>query len=302
MRQFPKLPATKFDWFSIVWEPISQSGERIAAFVVVRENGAETLPKLHRCISRKHARCLLGDAFENMDALLEFSESLILEQLKAPANFGQGLAVGGFTIGRTGIVHAQSIAEAGRIAIREASLFGSAAMGTFSDEVIEVLQEQVDSIDQLSEDRFFHLVHKLVVEQSPTLDGKFRRSFKLTDNARGTRLDFAGEKLVANLHRLKPGRTLTQQVKFGKQKLLDLSSVRLWLEEQKSLVENEFHREFELLTHRPDTESIDFTAAEIRQVNEAVEELTYAADHHELRIRLYANVKGAADRILEVEA
>lgn len=302
MREFPSLPTSLFEWFSVAWEPIALSEERIIAFIVVTEQGSNTRPHIHRCITDRQARCLFGEGAANISALLEFAQSLLTEQLNISNSIGADFGFSGFSLGRKGFLNANNQLEAARVAICEASLFGTTALTELADRVLRVPEEQAENISIISEDRFFQMVHKLVTKQAPQLHNKFQQSFKLTENARNTRIDFAGTKLFANLHRLKPGRTLTQQLKYGKQKLLDLSILRLWLDDQKKQITGDAHTEFELLTHRPKEESVDFSMAEIQQVNEAVEELTYAADHHDLRLRLYNSPDATAMRILEVEA
>jgi hypothetical protein len=205
----------------------------------------------------------------------------------------------GFSVLQGGSVFASSLLEASHAAIRQVSVFGSSSMSDFSETLLAAVEEQVELAEQQTEDRFFHLVHRQVVERLPSLEPMFRRSFKLTATARATRIDFAGRKLMANLHRLKPGRSLTQQLKYGKQKLLDLSSLRLWLQEQ-AITEPPTHN-FELIAHRPMEQSVDYSDAELRQVGEAAEELTYAADHHELRLQLVSNAQEAAHRIFDLE-
>jgi hypothetical protein len=302
MREFPSLPNSLFEWFSVAWEPIALSEERLIAFVVVTERGTSTRPHIHRCITDRQVRCLFGEGSGNVSALLEFAQSLLTEQLSISGDLEANFGFSGFSLGRKGFLNANNQLEAVRVAICEASLFGTTALTEFADRVLQATEEQTEHINAVSEDRFFQMVQKLVTEQSPQLHKQFHKSFKLTENARDTKIDFAGSRLFANLHRLKPGRTLTQQLKYGKQKLLDLSSLRLWLDDQKLRITGETHTEFELLTHRPKEESIDYSLAEIKQVNEAVEELTYAADHHDLRLRLYDSPDAAAKRILEAEA
>jgi hypothetical protein len=301
MRQFPTLSATEFEWFSIGWEPIAMSGERIAAFIAIREKNSASPPQIHRCIAMKQAQCMLGENYSQATDFLDFAEQLIATQLKDSPKFAASVEISGFSICRTGSVFSSSLADAVRIAIREASLLGSATLANFVDQLIVPPDTAWLEKNSSSEDRFFQMVQRNVIAEAPHLGNRFRQSYKLAANARGTRLDFAGRRLFANLHRLKPGRTLGQQVNIGKQKLLDLSSVRLWLKEQNDFASNELVFDFELLTHRPESEGIDYTEADIRLTHEAVEELTYAADHHELRIRQYGEIDGAVQRILEAE-
>lgn len=301
MRTFPSLPETQFDWFSVAWEPIALSGERLVAFLVIYESGNTTVCRIHKCVSDRQIHCLFGHDVEKISALFEFVKSLLSSQGSALNCFDSDFGIPGFSIGRKGFVFANSQTEALRIATREGSLFGSTALAEFTDSVFQVASFEETQVGPLLGDRFFQMVQQLVVQKSPQLSGKFQQSFKLTENARGTKIDFAGDKLFANLHRLKPGKSLTQQIKYGKQKLLDLSSLRLWLSDQKIAAAGAHHQDFELLTHRPVTESIDYSLPQIRQVNEAVEELTYIADHHELRLRLFTNEETAAGRIIEAE-
>ena len=301
MRSFPQLPSSHFEWVSLHWEPIAVSGERLTTFVVVRSTNADPQARIHRCITQKQARCLFGANSKHVFEVLHFAESLLSENLATQTLSEIKLGLSGFHVGRLGGVYAESIAEATQIAIREASLFGSAAMSEFSDELVATVEEQIESTLKQQEDRFYQLVHQLVTSKSPLLDQRFRKTFRLADNARGTRLDFAGSHLFANLHRLKPGRTLTQQIKIGKQKLLDLSSIRLWIADQNKEFGDRNVQTFEMLTHRPSVPDIDHSESEIRQVSEAVEELTYAADHHELRLHCYDKFELAASRILELE-
>jgi hypothetical protein len=301
MRQFPTLPTNKYDWLSVAWEPIALSGERVTVFIVINEVGKETSPQTHRCVTLQQAKCLLGENSSSIISLLDFAESFLAEQLKDAVQFEDIRGLSGFSVGRRGYLYARSISEATTVAVREASLFGSAALANFSENLLLKIDEQSENINSQSEDKFFQLVYKNVLAQRPNFESKFRKTFKFTDSARGTKIDFAGNNLVANLHRLKPGRTLSQQVKFGKQKLLDLSNLRLWLAENNALIEHELHHNFELLTHRPHSDSVDYSSSEIKQVNEAVEELVYSADHHELLVREFINADDAAMRIIAAE-
>lgn len=301
MRSFPQLPSTHFEWVSLQWEPIAISGERLTAFVIVRCTNADSQTRVHSCITPKQTRCIFGENSKSITEILHFAESLLAEDLDNQILAELKLGFSGFHVGRMGSIYAESIAEATQIAVRESSLFGSASMLNFSSELVAIAEEQIESSVKQQEDRFYQLVHQLVTSNSPFLEQRFRKSFRLADNARGTRLDYAGNNLFANLHRLKPGRTLSQQIKIGKQKLLDLSSIRLWIADQNREIGDRNVQNFEMLTHRPTVPDIDHSENEIRQVNEAVEELTYAADHHELRLHCYDNFQLAANRILELE-
>jgi hypothetical protein len=301
MRTFPALAAEIFDWFSIGWEPIAMSGERICAFVVVTRRGAPSEYAVHRCITPKQLRCLIGEVADNALALLDFAEATLTEYMRIPnKDMTPSVPFSGFVDLQRGSVFAGSLLEASHAAVRQASLLGSGSMIEFSESLLAAVEEQVEIAEQQTEDRFYQLVHRQVIERLPKLEAMFRRSFRLTDTARPTRIDFAGRTLVANLHRLKPGRSLTQQLKYGKQKLLDLSSLRLWLQEQ--AITEPPSQEFELIAHRPVDDAADYSSTDIKQVSEAVDELTYAADHHKLRLRLVSDVQEAANRILEVES
>jgi hypothetical protein len=234
-------------------------------------------------------------------ALLDFAEAAAHEFMRrVDRTEGMPAVFSGFAMLQSGNLFANSMLEASHGAIRQASVLASASMSEFGETLVAIVEQQVEQAEQQTEDRFYQLVHRQVVERLPLLEPMFRRSFRVTDTARPTRIDFAGKRLIANLHRLRPGRSLTQQIKYGKQKLLDLSSLRLWLQEQS--ITEEASQEFELIAHRPMEDSVDHSDADIRQVFEAVEELTYAADHHELRLRLVSSVPDAARRIVESES
>ena len=189
MRTFPSLPETQFEWFSIAWEPIALSGERLVAFLVIQENGNATTRRIHKCVSDRQIHCLFGHDVEKISALLEFVQSLLSDQISTLNSFDSDFGIPGFSIGRRGFVFANSQADAVRVATREGSLFGSTAMAEFTDTIFQVPQLEESQVGIFLGDRFFQMVHQLVVEKSPQLGGKFQQSFKLTENARGTKID-----------------------------------------------------------------------------------------------------------------
>jgi len=302
MRIFPTLPKFKYEWASLNWEPVAGSGERITAFIVVRNVKNIEQVQIFSCFSPQQMQCLFGENSSRILELLEFVKSLLLPMTSQPKLANLNIGLSGFFLGSQGYVFADTIYQATQTSVRESSLFGNAVLAKFSETIVHtetpvLINEPPTHVTSV----FLQNVIKEVIIKNPNLKSYFSVRRQFAESARPTTIDFLGKRLIANLQRLKPGRTLNQDVKLGKQRLWDLSTSRHWFEEKKKTLPDESDRDFELITLTQNYDDNKYTKNDLREAKYALSALEIAAKYHQLKIYQVNTETIAAERILTME-
>lgn len=121
---------------------------------------------------------------------------------------------------------------------------------------------------------------------------------KLSD-VRAVTIGFVGNVIAANFGVLVP-QYLSSNVKDIKAKLWDLAQIREDFGHQ-SLIATTISR-YEMMIYRPAQDAPEYSARQITNIDEAVNELEAEADKKELRCRPFINQDEIAKTLLEAEA
>jgi hypothetical protein len=150
----------------------------------------------------------------------------------------------------------------------------------------------------VEEDPWPKQVRQAVVARAPRLSGWFARRVRLVAQGEGTKFDFLGQCIAAQLGRLIPGSTMGEQVRRAKAKLFDLETLR----DSPDVYMLERPRDYELLLYRPRDDDPAYSPSSIERLHEALAGLEEAGDRQELRVRPVFDADKAAERIVEAEA
>jgi hypothetical protein len=173
---------------------------------------------------------------------------------------------------------------------------------TASSSLVEKLADAEEESDgrggALTTSRLEELVRDRVVSARPPLAGRFRVQRWVRENARPAVIGFVGDHIAANFGMLLPGR-LGPLVDISKAKLWDLGQLRQ--DVKRDMFSQSLNR-FELLVYRPREESPEYSARQMKGIQEAVVELEAEADKVAIRCRPATSHEEIADTLLLAEA
>lgn len=180
----------------LMWEPVSGTGERLMAGVIVNHNGVIST---HRILRDDVLDSLYGKAISSPSKLIDSALSLYLNIAKESGLSGINTSILGLTAGETRFINANSLTEAVRVS---ALMYSSLANMVW----IEELEAEDSPSQEDTNKRFFTEVKNLVLSSSPLLSNYFNRSAKLLDDGQNVKFGFLSDTTVLHFNVLSVNR------------------------------------------------------------------------------------------------
>ena len=213
---FPPLPDFEAEWAPVYLEPIVQSGERLTIAVVARA-GEQVAGCL--TISEKALKCLYGTAAPGMRQMMNLALARAVEHAREGFAGQFSAGIHGVQVGHTrrglGDNMKHILQQASSLTASLASIHADALQEEDIEEDAVVFER---SLAQLRED-----IQRRVLGILPTLRERFNLPLhtQAFEGARG-HLFFAGNKMAANIARMKPSQQISRHVDGAKSRLWDL--------------------------------------------------------------------------------
>jgi len=180
----------------LMWEPVSGTGERLMAGVIVNHGGEVST---HRIIRDDVLDALYGKATNSPGKLIDAALSVCLSIAKESGLSGVNASILGLFAGEIRYINANSLTEAVRVS---ALMYSSLANMVWIDEL-----EAEDSPSQEDTNkRFFTEVKNLVLTNNPHLSNYFNRSAKLLDDGQNVKFGFLSDTTVLHFNVLSVNR------------------------------------------------------------------------------------------------
>jgi len=289
--EFPKRrDAISGEWAPLYLEPIVGSGERICIGVAAVNGSASLVVPV---VALDRLECLYG---KGVDAVMLASRVALEYTREVLAKQGAGALrtwkppMDGLHIGAPIRSEANTLEEIART--------GLAASSSLVEKLADAEEDAEGRGTSLTTARLEELVKERVVSIRPHLERRFRVQRRIRENARSSVIGFVGDYIAANFGMLLPGR-LAPLVDISKAKLWDLAQLRE--DVKRGMFSHNLNR-FELLVYRPRDESPEYSARQIKGIQEAVVELEAEADKVEIRCQPATSQEEIADVLLRAEA
>lgn len=283
-------------WAPIYLEPMVGSGERLCIGVVAADEGAAIVRKVD---GLDRLACLYGveaNAFIYASQVaLSSTEQKVQEGIRSLVTWRgamDGLIVGDVRDGAGESledVAATGLMQCASLLLRRQIDVESTAANVVPYSPAEATLKRLES-----------LVRDEVAAQRPALISLFWQQYRISKNARATRIGFMGQRLAANFGMLIPGR-IGPLVDHAKAKLWDLTQLKQAGIGSDLLPRTE-NMAFELLLHRVSEQDPQYSTRQLAQVAAAVLELEEEADKASIRCRPMYSTKDIADFLLKAEA
>jgi len=180
----------------LMWEPVSGTGERLMAGVIVEQGGEITT---HRIIRDDILDALYGKATSSPSRLIDTALAMYLDIAKHSGVNGLKASIFGLSAGEVRHISANNLTEAVRIS---ALMYSSLANMAWIDEL--------DAEDSPSQEdtnkRFFTEVRDLVLASNPLLANFFNRSAKLLNDGQNVKFGYLSDTAVLHFNVLSANR------------------------------------------------------------------------------------------------
>lgn len=216
--KLPELPTFEATWWPVWLETVPGSGECINVAVVVQPNGMEPA-QVRQIIQPATLRTMFGEAGAGMQVVVGETVLALDEQLRSGARVEQlDMPFGGQGLGRGRDCVAHDVNEIFEVATRLAGAFGRSQFGV----VEKSPTESQRAFDEWAEKVRAQL---LANEQKDQWAQAFNVRVN-TSNRRALRVGFFLNSYVAQLGVLRPGRSISADVRALKLKMFDLDVLR----------------------------------------------------------------------------
>jgi len=261
---FPKLPAHQYTSYPIYLEAI------------------------HKVIRTETIEAMYGSRAKSFIGLIDLCAKSIEEHLISGESFDTWVPpLSGIHKGKAHSERAHDSTDHLRLGTRIYS-----SMGFIPSEA-----EFEEEVSLVKKDRWIDLVRKELLKKAPYLDNNFSRSFNVNSKARSTVIDYVGKHYAVNLCKLDPGQNFTNHIRITKSKLWDMEALR---DSGKGMFKDQLEN-FEVIVWRPDEDSPAYSQRQITSLNQALSELMYEGDKHNLPVIPVNNQRDAACRILQYQ-
>lgn len=290
--EFPQLPSFGAHWMPVYWEPIDGSGERITLVVAARTPEGE----LHVQSAADEAAwaCFLGDKARHVHALAE----LVADSLQAHVESGGRLHQWRAPLSGLQAGESRWALDNDMLGLVRAGLADCAFLARLPDALTAVNERSGESATE--PDNLVRLVRSETSRKHPEWESRFQRELPLHGKAKPVRIDYVGERYVANFARLLPGRSLGAQLNTVKIKLFNLE--RLRTASAAPLLFDAEAPTLELITLTPDPASDLYSASQLEEAFDTYADLEQFADGHRMKLHRCSTVKQVAARISAKEA
>ncbi|WP_339521777.1 hypothetical protein [Pseudomonas sp. EA_35y_Pfl2_R111] len=216
---FPPLPEFEAQWAPVYLEPIVQSGERLTIAVVAR-SGSEVTGCL--TISEKALKCLYGESAHGMRQMM----SLALER---SIEYARGGFAGQFSAGMHGVQIGrirEGLGENMHHILQQACSLTASLSSIHADVLQDEPEEDAKAIEHTLA-RLRDDIQGRVLGILPSLRDRFNLPLNThgVEGARG-HVFFAGNKMAANIARMKPSQQISRHVDGAKSRLWDLHFIK----------------------------------------------------------------------------
>lgn len=282
-KSFPDLPSYKGAWWPLYMEPIIGSGEKITVAVIAEGNDGEIA--WHRGLSKKVITSLGKEKSSSMSSLINTAVDHYIKGRTSENMFCE--IPPPFTGVQIGDKHETLSSDL--IGILEQALRTSCV---FAD--IKSLRES-NSTQQ--NNRFLNDIREITIETHPQFTGFFQQSFKVSETARRTPIDFIGHHSAINFAKFPMStQNLSYYVGQAKIKLWNLNSFRAFDQQMKN-------EKYELILLNPEQLAHNtLTEHQRNTLFEGFNELVQAADAENIRITQVEDTIRASGRLIHLEA
>jgi hypothetical protein len=216
-----ELPTFEAQWWPVQLETVPGSGERLTAAVVVRASGGQMA--VRQAISPSTLQTIFGSAGKGMCLIVGETVLEIDRQIKSmvPANLLE-LPFGNMALGNARDCLARDLNEVFDIAMRLSTAFSMSMFGTAINASDRTNVEARKAFEEWAEKVRLQVI-------AAEWQDQFLQSFNVAvslSSTRKLRLGFMHNGYVAQFGVLRPGRSITADVRALKVKLFDLDSVR----------------------------------------------------------------------------
>jgi hypothetical protein len=274
-------------------EPVVGSGERLCFGVVLKFGDRVE-------VVRVPAATRLTKLYGSAAKALEFAMTYVCESLErsiAEGNFESAISsplpVEGVFLTKTRFTAARSFDECVTVALSQvASLYLlPKGRGAQSDDLTKSRQART------TVSRLERVVSEHVMRERPSLVSYFHKEFKVSKQARPTKVTFFSPRLVANLGLLVPN-DMKALVDVAKARILDLEKLR----EGAAIdaVDQPFPANFALYVQRATRYDFQFDEKQIDAVDEATEELRVISQRSSIEFKPFGTSKEIVGEILEL--
>lgn len=216
--RLPELPTFEATWWPVWLETVPGSGERIHVAVVVQPTDTQST-KVRQLISPPTLRAMFGQAGNGLQVVVGETVLAIQQQLDAGIKPDQlDMPFGGQGLGRARDCLAHDLEEVFSVAARMAGAFGISQFGAIETPKLEsrrAFDEWAQKVRTQVQQAAWH----------EALQDSFDIPISVTSRKK-LRVGFVFGSYVAQFGVLRPGRSVTADVRALKLKLFDLDTLR----------------------------------------------------------------------------
>lgn len=281
------LPSFAATWWPLFMETVPGSGERLTVGVVVR--GASGQATVRQAIDPAHLRSMFGSDGTGMQFIVGSTVLKVHEQLQQMVPVEQlQLPFGGMELGQPHDAVARDLEEMVGLALRMSSGFAQSAFGlrldsgSVSKEVAAAFEEWAESVR----------LQVLAAEATERFGAAFNVPVELSGRKKA-RFGFVHGEYVAQFGVLRPGRSVSADLRALKVKLFDLEVVR----RERAL---QFTHADLVVGFQPPGEN--FPSRQRQTAQDSLEHLRYEARVRNVGLALCAVSQEAARHVVERSA
>lgn len=266
------------------------SGERITVGITATAADGDTI--VVPALSEKQLTCVFGRDGASLYNIIQITLDDLSEHLKeSPTPSSWESPFSGISLGEERDTLGNSLTSVVQNAMRLAASFSAGIIG-----LEQVLSGDSIAIAAMDDDRWPKQIQEILRRQKPGFEEYFNRSVEVVQGARPAKFDFLGRHYVANFGKLIPysKRLSTLQLQ-AKAKLWDLARLR------EAPGTNNISA-FELILWRPSANDPAYSEKEIKNLNDAILELTEEAKREDLFTIPVHTAEQASEHIIIREA
>lgn len=261
----------------IMWEPVSGTGERLMAGVIVEQGGEIST---HRIIRDDILDALYGKATSSPSKLIDSALTMYLSIAKESGIGALRASILGLSAGEIRHISANNLTEAVRIS---ALMYSSLANMAWIDEL-----EAEDSPSQEDTNkRFFTEVRDIVLASNPLLANYFNRSAKLLNNGQNVKFGYLSDTTVLHFNVLSANRQ-PSGVRDSRARLWELARARDYGSIAKAA----------LITATTSDTDPTLSQKQIETLRANLNEINREADSEEILFYPVNSVKQGAEKVL----
>ncbi|WP_392565832.1 hypothetical protein RHO15_09730 [Utexia brackfieldae] len=282
LKLIPTPPTYKAVWAPIYFEPIAGSGEKFTiAVAAIAESGEY---KVKQSIRQHVVKAMYGNKSDQFTSLIDLIISSLSAHLDKTKQFNNWIApIQGVSLGNI-----KNTASTDMLGVLRQAVMLTASLSSLD------FYSNDDEIEQYSSDNTWSKqVKDLVVNNHPSLDIYFNKSFKVVSEARAAKIFFLSERTAINTERLRPS-NIAIDLDRNKARLLDLFAVH----DYDYFFKRNTH---ELIVYRPLEDDPTFSKQQMKRLKDALLTLEEVGDKHSIIVTPVSTPQQALKRIERAE-